>query len=112
MPDPWTREQDVALVEAYLGYEVQRCGRSIVCIIDGRTLPLPDMRDRRHGWALDCLDSWLIVAPGRWVQFHQHTTTRERYVWLREYGVRSVTVGSGRTLNEAVAWALWKAREM
>ena len=111
MTDLWTREHDVALVDAYLGYEVQRCFDSIVCIIDGHTVPLPDMRDRHHGWALDCLDSWVSVAEGRSVHTEALWPSRRRRVWLYTHNETSA-YAEGRTLNEAVAWALWHVREM
>ncbi len=107
----WTKQHDIDLVNAYLGYEVQTCGKTTVCIMDGHTVPLPDMRDRHHGWALDCLDSWLAVDKDRTVHFDLWPETNRRRVFLRRWhGIETESYAEGRSLNEAVAWALWKAR--
>lgn len=106
---PWTPQHDIDLVVAYLGYEITTPSPHGVqyCLDgEGRHLRIPDMRDRTHGWLLDCLDSWLRVDKGRrWADIEAGE------VELHDAAIEEpITTGEGANMHEALAWALWEAR--
>ena len=104
----WTKQHDIDLVVAYLGYEIQTCGKLTVCIDgDGKTHKIPDMRARNHGWLFDCLDSWLRVRKE-----YRSARVDTRVVRLLDWQYPSIPQGSGEgdNMREALAWALWRAR--
>ena len=104
----WTPQHDIDLVVAYLGYEITTPSPHGVqyCLDgEGRHLRIPDMRDRSHGWLLDCLDSWVRVGQGeRWARLA--TDNVQAY----DMRVSSIHHGEGKNMHEALAWALWRAR--
>ena len=104
---PWTKQHDIDLVVAYLGYEIQTCGKLTVCIDgDGKTNWIPDMRDRTHGWLLDCLDSWLRVRKQ-----YRHALLESNYASLIDCDIAmNRRPGEGDNMHQALAWALWRAR--
>ena len=107
---PWTKQHDIDLVVAYLGYEITTASPYLIqyCIDgNGQYLRIPDMRDRTHGWLLDCLDSWFRVRKEyRFALFE----AREVRLWDWQHPAKPQISGEGDNMHEALAWALWKAR--
>jgi len=105
----WTPQHDIDLVVAYLGYEITTPSPHGVqyCLDgEGRHLRIPDMRDRSHGWLLDCLDSWLRVRrESRWARLEAERVD----LWDTYYPAMPQGSGEGNNMHEALAWALWRA---
>lgn len=105
----WTKQHDIELVKAYLGYEVNTpAGAGVVYCVDGngKTHQVPDMRAGGHRWLLDCLDSWLRVRKK-----YRRARLELNYASLLDCETTMLCwTGEGDNMHEALAWALWRAR--